>query len=250
MEHSPSSLVQQQLQSAIADNLQRVRQAVAAAAQQAQRDPATIRLLAVSKTMPPAAIEAAIRAGQTEFGENTVQDALGKIPLFQGRGLSWHFIGHLQSNKAKLIPANFSWIHSIDSLTLARRLSQACERDGAQINALVQVNVSGEVSKHGVAPEELYALIEALLAAELPAIAWRGLMTLGRFNASADQLRSCFAQLRMLREGCVTRFGLKDFSELSMGMTQDFVLAIAEGATMVRIGTAIFGPRGHKIRDL
>jgi hypothetical protein len=243
MERLPSSLAEQQLQSTIAGNLHRVRQALATAAREAQRDPASIRLLAVSKTMPPAAVEAAIRAGQTEFGENTIQDALRKIPLFQGRGLSWHFIGHLQSNKAKLIPGHFSWVHSIDSLALARKLSQACEHHGTQINALVQVNVSGEDSKYGVAPTELSALIEQLLAAELPAIAWRGLMTLGRFNASDDELRSCFAQLRKLRDDCVARFGLKDFSELSMGMTQDFALAIGEGATMVRIGTAIFGPR-------
>ncbi len=243
MERTPSSLAEQQLQSTIADNLRKVRAALAAAARRAQRDPAAIRLLAVSKTMPPAAVEAAVRAGQTEFGENTMQDALTKIPLFQGRGLSWHFIGHLQSNKAKFIPGHFSWVHSIDSLALARKLSQACEHHGAQVNALLQVNVSGEVSKYGVAPTELSALIEELLAAELPAIAWRGLMTLGRFNASDDELRSCFAQLRTLRDDCVTRFGLKDFSELSMGMTQDFALAIAEGATIVRIGTAIFGPR-------
>jgi pyridoxal phosphate enzyme (YggS family) len=249
MERPPSSLAEQQLQSAIADNLHKVRQALAAAARQAQRDPASIRLLAVSKTMPATAIEAAIGAGQTEFGENTMQDALRKIPLFQGRGLNWHFIGHLQSNKVKLIPGHFSWVHSIDSLALARKLSQACEHHGVPVNALLQVNVSGEVSKYGVAPTELYALIEELLAAKLPAIAWRGLMTLGRLDASDDELRSCFAQLRTLRDGCVARFGLKDFSELSMGMTQDFPLAIAEGATIVRIGTAIFGPRGHKIRD-
>lgn len=243
MERSPSPLAEQQLQHAITDNLRKVREALASAARHAQRDPSTIRLLAVSKTMPAAAIEAALRAGQTEFGENTIQDALRKIPLFQGRGLSWHFIGHLQSNKIKSIPGHFSWVHSIDSLALARKLSQACAHHGTQINALVQVNVSGEVSKHGVAPTELSALIEALLAAKLPAIAWRGLMTLGRFNASDAELRSCFAQLRTLRDDCVARFGLKDFSELSMGMTQDFALAVAEGATIVRIGTAIFGPR-------
>ena len=243
MERSPSPLSEQQLQHTVTDNLRKVRQALASAARQAQRDPSTIRLLAVSKTMPPAAVEAAMRAGQTEFGENTIQDALRKIPLFQGRGLSWHFIGHLQSNKIKFIPGHFSWVHSIDSLALARKLSQACAHRGTQINALVQVNVSGEVSKHGVAPTELSALIEALLAAKLPAIAWRGLMTLGRFNASDAELRSCFAQLRTLRDDCVARFGLKDFSELSMGMTQDFALAVAEGATIVRIGTAIFGPR-------
>jgi len=245
MERSRASLAEQQLQSAIADNLHKVRQALADAAQRAGRDATSIRLLAVSKTMPPAAVEAAIRAGQTEFGENTVQDALNKIPLFQGRGLSWHFIGHLQSNKAKFIPGHFSWVHSIDNLALARRLSQACEHQGVQIKALVQVNVSGEASKYGVAPAGLYALIEELLKANLPAIAWRGLMTLGRFDASNDELRQCFAQLRTLRDGCIARFGLPDFSELSMGMTQDFALAVAEGATIVRIGTAIFGPRAR-----
>jgi pyridoxal phosphate enzyme (YggS family) len=231
------------LQTRIASNLRRVHETITYAARQAGKDPTAIRLIAVSKTMPPAAVEAAWRLGQTEFGENTIQDALSKILSFQGRDLTWHFIGHLQSNKAKFIPGHFSWVHSIDSLALARKLSQVCERKGVCVNALVQVNVSGEASKYGLSPEELYRLMDALLNADLTGISLRGLMTLGRFDAADDELRHCFAQLRDLRDGCQKRFGLTDFRELSMGMTQDYPLAIAEGATMVRIGTAIFGER-------
>ena len=240
----PVSLVSAvELQTLIAGNLQRVRETIAHAAHEAGRDPASIRLIAVSKTMPPAAVEAARQAGQTEFGENTVQEALGKIASFKDRNLTWHFIGHLQSNKAKLMPDHFSWVHSIDSVALARKLSQTCERKGTCVNALVQVNVSGEASKHGLAPDTLYAVMDELLRAELGGIVFRGLMTLGRFDASDEELRHGFAELRELRDGVQQRFTLSDFSELSMGMTDDYPLAIAEGATMVRIGTAIFGER-------
>ncbi|NIO43358.1 MAG: YggS family pyridoxal phosphate-dependent enzyme, partial [Burkholderiales bacterium] len=210
----------------------RVHETIADAARRAGRDPAAIRLIAVSKTMPAAVIEAAWRAGQTEFGENTVQDALAKIPSFQGRNLVWHFIGHLQSNKAKFIPDHFSWVHSIDSVALAHKLSQVCQRKGVRVNALVQINVSGEVSKYGISPDTLYPLMDELLSLELSGIRLRGLMTLGRLNATDDELRTCFAQLRRLRDDCQRRFGLSDFGELSMGMTQDYRLAVAEGATM------------------
>lgn len=246
MEPSASFASAGELQTRIATNLRRVHETIADAARQAGRDPAAIRLIAVSKTMPPAVIEAAWRAGQTEFGENTVQDALSKIPAFQDRNLTWHFIGHLQSNKAKFIPDHFSWVHSIDSLALARKLSQACQRKGMCVNALVQINISREASKHGVSPERLYRVMDELLSAALSGIALRGLMTLGRFDADDEELRHGFAQLRDLRDGCQQRFGLSDFSELSMGMTQDYPVAVAEGATMVRIGTAIFGERISK----
>ena len=141
------------------------------------------------------------------------------------------------------MPDHFSWVHSIDSVALARKLSQTCERKGTCVNALVQVNVSGEASKHGLAPDTLYAVMDDLLRAELGGIVLRGLMTLGRFDASDEELRHGFAELRELRDGVQQRFTLSDFSELSMGMTDDYPLAIAEGATMVRIGTAIFGER-------
>lgn len=231
------------LQARIAGRLQQVQETIACAARQAARDPRAIRLIAVSKTMPPVTVEAAFNAGQTEFGENTIQDALSKIPLFNGRGITWHFIGHLQRNKVRLIPEHFSWVHSIDSLPLARKLSHACAKHNVHVNVLVQINVTGELSKHGVSPGDLYPLMEQLLNAELTAISLRGLMTLGRFQASDHELRSCFAELRHLRDRCRQQFGLTDFNELSMGMTQDYPLAISEGATMVRVGTAIFGER-------
>jgi pyridoxal phosphate enzyme (YggS family) len=246
MEPSASLASAGDLQARIATNLRRVHETIADAAHRAGKDPAAIRLVAVSKTMPLTVIEAAWRAGQAEFGENMVQDALAKIPSFQDRDLTWHFIGHLQSNKAKFIPGHFSWVHSIDSLALAQKLSQVCQRKGVRVNALVQINVSGEASKYGISPEELYSLMDKLLSLNLSGIRLRGLMTLGRFNAADDELRCCFAQLRDLRDGCQQRFGLSDLTELSMGMTQDYPLAIAEGATIVRIGTAIFGERAPK----
>lgn len=219
---------------------------MAEAADRAGRNPGDVRLIAVSKTMPVAAVEAALRAGQLEFGENTVQDARGKIPQLEGRGITWHFIGHLQTNKAKFIPGHFSWVHSIDRLALAQKLSRYAERDGTQINALAQVNVTGDPNKHGVAPAMVFALVEQILAANLSGIALRGLMTLGPYAANDAVLHICFAKLRELREGCVERLGLADFTELSMGMTDDYAIAIAEGATLVRIGTAIFGPRPYQ----
>lgn len=227
----------------ITQNLALVRQAMASAARAANRDPNGIRLIAVSKTMPVSAVEAAIGAGQLEFGENTIQDARTKIPRFEDRGLTWHFIGHLQTNKIKYVPGQFAWVHSIDRLELATKLSRHAERADKQINGLIQVNVTGESSKHGTTPKDVFALIEKILEAELTSVVLRGLMTLGAYNVTESELRDGFAQLRQLRDDCVERFGLNGFTELSMGMTNDYPVAIAEGATLVRVGTAIFGER-------
>ncbi len=230
---------------AIAHNLHAVRQNIHDAARRAGRDPHDIRLIAVSKTVPRAAVEAAIDAGQLDFGENTIQDALSKIPCLRERAITWHFIGHLQSNKVKFVPANFTWVHSLDRLPLAEKLSAHAERHGVRLSTLIQVNVSGDPKKHGVASRATYELVEQILAANLKGITLCGLMTLGPYHADEKTLHDCFARLRMLRDDCIDRFGLTRFTELSMGMTDDYPVAIAEGATMVRIGTAIFGPRAY-----
>lgn len=227
----------------VRQNLETVRGRIELAARRAGREPTQIRLIAVSKNQPPDLVAAAVAAGQRDFGENTVQEALPKIEELASRGLNWHFIGTLQTNKAKFIPGRFSCLHSLDRLTLAQRLAQICVRARASIDALIQVNITGEPSKHGVPADGLYALMEQLLDTGLEGLRLRGLMTLAPLVAPPSALHECFARLRKLREGCVQRFGLPSFSELSMGMSGDFEVAIAEGATLVRIGTAIFGPR-------
>ncbi len=228
----------------IALNLARVRQDIADAASRAGRDSTDITLIAVSKTQPPAAIAAALAAGQQAFGENTVQDALTKAPLFPQA--QWHFIGHLQSNKAKHIPGQFAWLHTLDSLALAQRLSRLMPPDSTPLNVLIEVNVTQDPRKHGVLPDALLPLIETLLEAALRGLALRGLMTIGPYPASDVQVRAAFARLRALRDAACAQFALPDFTELSMGMSTDYVQAIHEGATMLRIGSAIFGSRPKK----
>lgn len=234
--HSPSA--------DIALNLARVRQDIAQAACRAGRDPAALTLIAVSKTQPPSAIAAALAAGQQAFGENTVQDALIKVPLFPQA--EWHFIGHLQSNKAKHIPGQFAWLHTLDSLSLARRLARLMPPNTAPLNVLIEVNVTRDPRKHGVVPDALIPLIETLIAADLRPLALRGLMTIGPYPASESQVRAAFAGLRELRDSARAQFGLPAFTELSMGMSTDYAQAIQEGATMLRIGSAIFGDRPKK----
>lgn len=227
--------------SAIAARLAQVHADIAAAAARAGRASSDIELIAVSKTQPWPAVAAAIAAGQRRFGENTLQDALTKIPQCPDNNIEWHFIGHLQSNKAKGVAQHFTWIHSLDSVALAHKLARAATRT---LNVLIEVNVSGERNKFGVAAAGLEPLMAQLLAANLPHIALRGLMTIGPQTTDERALRSAFAQLRTLRETCARQFNLKDFDQLSMGMSGDFVPAIVEGATLVRIGSAIFGARG------
>lgn len=229
----------------IADNLAQVRAHIADAARAAGRRPEEVRLIAVSKTLPREYVAAAVQAGQRDFGENTVQDALTKIPHFAGLGLDWHFIGHLQSNKVKFIPGHFTWVHSLHALPLAQRLSRLAHEQHATVNLLIEVNISRDPAKHGVAPEHLPALIESLLQAHLPGLTLRGLMAIGPHPAAESQLRSAFAAVRALRDDCAQRYALPGFTELSMGMSGDYVEAIKEGSTMVRIGTAIFGARDY-----
>ena len=227
----------------VADNRARVRAEIASAAHAAGRQPEEIRLIAISKTHPGEAVAAAIVAGQMDFGENTVQEALTKIPLY--KSVTWHMIGHLQSNKAKSVPGNFGWVHSIDSLKLAQRLSRLAQEKSVVLDALFEVNVTRDPAKHGLPPEELAPLLDTLLKEGHPGLRLRGLMTIGPYPATEADSRASFARLRELRDDCRKRFGLKDFSELSMGMSGDYAAAIKEGSTMVRIGTAIFGERDY-----
>lgn len=229
----------------IASNLFRVKQSIAEAASVAKRNPDEIRLIAVSKTHSHEAVAAAIEAGHQDFGESTTQEALAKISRLANPSITWHFIGHLQTNKAKFIPGNFSWLHSLDNLDLARKLSRRAQELSANINILIEVNVTRDPKKHGIAPDALPDFIEQLLKADLPALSLRGLMTIGPYAAPEKEVRGCFARLRELRDECRQRYALPGFTELSMGMSGDYVDAIKEGATMIRVGTAIFGERDY-----
>lgn len=229
----------------IAANLERLRATLAEAVQRAGRCPDDVKLIAVSKNQPAAAVAAAIAAGQHLFGENTVQDALTKIPQFAGQGLEWHFIGHLQSNKARFIPGNFAWMHSLDSVKLAERLARLVQEQNTTLNALIEVNITRDPAKHGVAPEDMAPLLEQLLKANLTGLQLRGLMAIGPHPATESQRRASFAALRTLRDDCARRFALPDFTELSMGMSDDFIEAVLEGSTLVRLGTALFGERKY-----
>ena len=230
---------------AIASNLFRVRQSIAEVARTCTGSSDAIRLIAVSKGHHLSAIAAAIAAGQKDFGESTTQDALPKISQLANPSIDWHFIGHLQTNKAKFIPGNFSWLHSLDNLDLARKLSRRAQELSASINILIEVNVSRDPKKHGIAPGALPDFIEKLLKENLSALSLRGLMTIGPHAAPEKEIRGCFAKLRGLRDECRQRYALPGFSELSMGMSGDYVEAIKEGATMLRVGTAIFGERRY-----
>lgn len=227
----------------ITENLQAVTTQIVAAARNAGRDPVEIALLAVSKTVPPDVLMQAHAAGQRAFGENYLQEALDKMAALKDRapGIEWHFIGPIQSNKTRPIAENFAWVHSVDRMKIAQRLSEQRPAGLPPLNICIQVNVSGEASKSGCAPQELPALAHAV--AGLPGLRLRGLMTIPEpASSEAEQRRP----LRMLRElaGQLRAQGLA-LDTLSMGMSADLAPAIAEGATMVRIGTAIFGERHY-----
>lgn len=166
-----------------------------------------------------------------------------KIPFNRDRRVEWHFIGHLQSKKAGDIPENFSWVHSLDSLNLAQRLSKAAVSSGREINVLIQINLTREEQKSGVLPEDLPGLMDDFLRKPMPGLNFRGLMAMGPRGGDECCLRKTFAALRLLRDETAKRTGLLQFTELSMGMSGDYLSAIMEGATLVRIGTAVFGAR-------
>jgi pyridoxal phosphate enzyme (YggS family) len=227
----------------IAANLQAVRARIAAACVAAGRAAESVQLLAVSKTWPAASVREAVAAGQSAFGENYVAEAVDKIADLARAGipkpLEWHFIGPLQSNKTRLVAESFSWVHSVDRLKIAERLAAQRPPGMAPLQVCIQVNVSGEASKSGCAASEAAALARAVAA--LPNIRLRGLMAIPEPTEDSALLRSRFALLRHLREQLNTE-GL-GLDTLSMGMSHDLEAAIIEGATLVRIGTAIFGER-------
>lgn len=225
----------------IRDNIQTIGERIRAAEQRFGRKPGSVQLLAVSKKHPSASIHEAIDAGQTCFGENYVQEMVEKAAELANdhSNLDWHFIGPIQSNKTRLIASTARWVHSVDSLKIAQRLSDQKPADAPEINICLQVNISNETSKSGVQPEELAALASQIAA--LPGIRLRGLMAIPAPEQDFAQQRAVFAQVRALQEDLVAQGFTLD--TLSMGMTDDMEAAIAEGATIVRIGTAIFGSR-------
>lgn len=223
----------------IAANIASLRDRIAAACARAGRNPASVTLMAVSKHQPPEAVRAALDAGLTCFGENRVQEAKAKIPLCPGRA-RWQMIGHLQSNKCRDAVALFEMIQSVDSLALARELNKQCEKAARTMPVLLEVNVAGEASKFGYPPAALLAEFAEL--SRLPRLEIHGLMTIAPYAPAAERARPVFRRLRELRSECEQLLGAP-LPQLSMGMSGDFEVAIEEGATLVRIGTALFGPR-------
>ena len=228
--------------SSIADRLTDVRSRITAAARSVGRDPASVRLIAVSKTFPLDLVRNAYAAGQRDFGENRVQEALDKIQDARDLDIRWHLLGHLQTNKAKRAASAFAAIHSVDGLELLRKLDAAAASDGTTPRLLIQVDLAGEETKFGVRPADVPPLFEA--AVSLRAARVVGLMTLPPIPENPEDARPWFVQLRRLRDDWAASGVPPDMlQELSMGMSGDFEVAVQEGATMVRVGTAIFGRR-------
>ncbi len=237
--------------SALADNLYRVRARISAAARRAGRDPSEIMLVAVTKTHPVETIVAANELGLQHMGENRVEEAATKIPTVQSAirnlesEITWHMIGHTQSRKAESVANLFDWVHSVDSLRIAERLSRFAGRQGRRLGVLLEFNVSGEAGKYGFDArgegEDLFRDIEAAVA--LPHLQVEGLMTMAPIVAEPEQARPVFRALREWRGRLASRFPQRAWTHLSMGMSDDFEVAIEEGATIVRIGRAIFGER-------
>ncbi len=223
----------------VARNLEAVRMRIEDAAQRAGRDPGGIRLLAVSKMQPAEVLAGAWDAGQRDFGENYLQEALPKLLELADRDIQWHFIGNLQSNKTRAVAERFDWVHTLDRESIAKRLAAQRPEEMPPLHVCLQVNVSGEGSKGGIAPERLSVLVDAV--ATLPRLKLRGLMAI---PAPAKDEATQRAPFRLLRELMQEQNGRGHHMDtLSMGMSEDLEAAIAEGATLVRVGTAIFGPR-------
>ena len=231
------------------ENLGRVRQRMALAARRAGRDPDEIRLVAVTKGQPLEVVRAAFEQGLRDFGENRVEEALPKMQAAAlGPACSWHMIGHVQSRKAGDVAPNFALVHSVDSLKLARRLDRFAGEGGRRLPVLIECNVSGEASKSGYPAqnasdcERLLPELEELVS--LASLEVRGLMTMAPYTAAPEESREVFRRLRRLREYLAARIPSSDWGALSMGMTDDFEVAIEEGATIIRVGRALFGERG------
>jgi pyridoxal phosphate enzyme (YggS family) len=222
---------------AIATGLQACQERIAKACSEAGREAASVTLLAVSKTFPAAAVREAWQAGQTTFGESYLQEALAKQSELSDLPITWHFIGPIQSNKTRPLAEHFAWAHGIDRLKIAQRLSEVRPPEMPPLNVCIEVNVSGEASKHGIAPDQALALAHEI--ANLPRLKLRGFMTIPMATADPAEQRAQFARLRLLLE----QAGDLGLDTLSMGMSGDYEAAIMEGATIVRVGTAIFGQR-------
>lgn len=222
-------------------NIANVHARIAAAARRVNRSPDSVKLLAVTKTVSPSAIEKAMEAGITDFGENYVQEAREKIPLLR-KEVRWHMIGRLQTNKAKYAVNLFDYIHSVDRMDLAAELNKRLEKAGRNMKVLIEVNVSGEETKSGVPANQAIELVKSI--ASLKHLSVKGLMTMAPYSDNPENARLFFATLRNLKHDII-REGIEGIAmeELSMGMTDDFEVAIEEGATIVRIGRAIFGER-------
>jgi pyridoxal phosphate enzyme (YggS family) len=225
--------------STIAENISTLAERIRSAAQAVQRDPASIGLLAVSKTKPASDLREAYDAGLRDFGENYLQEALGKQAELSDLPLTWHFIGPIQSNKTRAIAENFAWVHSVDRLKIAQRLSEQRPSGLPPLNICIQVNVSREASKSGCNPEDLPALAQAVSA--LPNLRLRGLMAIPEPTDDCDEQNASFAAVSTLQ----AQLGLQ-LDTLSMGMSHDLEAAVAQGATWVRIGTALFGARNYE----
>ncbi len=228
----------------LAENIARVQKNIAEAAERVGRAPGEITLVAVSKTMPVELLKIAYNLGVTNFGENRVQEALPKIAEFHPQGMRWHMIGHLQSNKAGKVIRSFDCVHSIDSLHLAQAVDRHAGEQRKRMPVLLQVNVSGEESKEGISPAETLELARQVVA--LPHIEVQGLMTIAPLVEDPEETRSAFHGLRELRDRLREEVPQSGWHHLSMGMTDDYRIAIEEGATIVRIGRAIFGERIYK----
>jgi len=229
----------------IVENRERVREQIAGAAAKVGRAADEIELVAIAKTHPAEKVREAIDAGQTLFGESRVQEARAKIPELPSN-LRWHFVGHLQKNKIRHALPLFEMIHSVDSLGLAQDINRIAEEQGMHPRVLLEVNVGGEGSKFGFKSETLRAEMESLLA--LPRLSILGLMTIPPLAEEPEASRKYFVQLRKLRDRLQTEFHV-DLAQLSMGMTEDFAVAVEEGATLVRVGTAVFGERSKPRRE-
>ena len=229
----------------IAENLERVRKQIAHAAANAGRAVDEIELVAITKTHPTEKVREAIEAGQTLFGESRVQEARAKIPELPSN-VRWHFVGHLQKNKIRHALSLFELFHGVDSLALAEEINRIAQEEGLHPRVLIEVNVGGEGSKFGFAPDTLREQIESLLG--LPRLSIEGLMCIPPVAEEAEASRKFFVKLRELRDALEKEFNVK-LPQLSMGMTQDFPMGVEEGATLVRVGTAIFGERSKIKKD-
>lgn len=232
------------IEATISERLQSVLTRIAAAADRVGRSADEVTLVAVTKTHPFSAIEAAYRAGQRDFGENRLEELWPKVETAREKGLDdvrWHMIGTIQSRKTARAVGPFVLIHSVDRVKIANRLSRNAEEVGRAMDVLLEVNVSGEATKHGFDPDELRETVSDLL--QLPGIRIHGLMTMAPIVENPEEVRPYFRRLRELRDELSDRYRQADWRHLSMGMTQDFEVAVEEGATIVRVGSAIFGPR-------